>query len=332
MSSYKYDSSGSTNKPTITRGLSSTLTISDFGIETFFGDGKETVSAKDKELQKTLEMITQEYMKSFDNINKLSNQKSGTSKELSRFATIKKEFKDLDDLTMKEHGNFINELSNITNNSAIKNCTYKNYVKEPTKYDKQIKKLIDYYKYDIILDINKNNSSEKVAKLTGYVNKLKETTKKKKKFTFDDDDKDEEEEEEEEKEEVKEEDEDSYEEKPKPKKKKKKVVKEIEEDEPAPISEVVKKPEKKPEKKPKEKKDENDDEKKYKVFFKFTDKMMKKEFLGKDSGEELYMFALDQKDEPEITDVEGRSYTYEELKDLTVKEIFDGIDTKLIIK
>ena len=63
----------------------------------------------------------------------------------------------------------------------------------------------------------------------------------------------------------------------------------------------------------------------------FKDKNKKNEFYGKDSGELLRFFALQDKDEPILFDVKGRKLTNELLKGLKIREIFDGIETKVFV-
>ena len=70
----------------------------DLNIQTFFNDGRmQNLSGKDLELKSKLEVLTNQYMAIFDNVNNMANKFSGDD-EMLRVGSIEKELADIDSI------------------------------------------------------------------------------------------------------------------------------------------------------------------------------------------------------------------------------------------
>lgn len=143
----------------------------DLEIKTFFDEGKgQTISASDLNLKNDLEKITAQYMAIFDNVNNMANKFSGGNDDIYKFNNIKNEFKDMDAYCGTEYGKFIGELFDISKDNQILNFDYDRYKNNPKDCDEKLKKCISDCKYDVILSANKHKDSETINRIKKYIN------------------------------------------------------------------------------------------------------------------------------------------------------------------
>lgn len=142
----------------------------DFEIQTFFNNENNTgFSAKDMQLKAELETITNEYMGTFNNINELSKKFSQGNDNMYKTNMVQKDLEQIEYENANEYGNFIGQLFDITKNASVTNLTYDIYKKNPSDGDQRLKKIIGDFKYDVILGVNKNTSQNIYNKLKNFV-------------------------------------------------------------------------------------------------------------------------------------------------------------------
>lgn len=160
--------------PIIQKKVNPNQKYANLEIETFFDDGRNNnYSQKDVELMGNLDAITKQYTSIFNEINELSSHFSGGNDDTYKLNNIKKELDDLDNYNASEYGKFISELFDISKDDKVLNLDYKKYKLNPQDADEKLKKVISDFKYDCILSVNKNNSQENIQKIKNYINEKK---------------------------------------------------------------------------------------------------------------------------------------------------------------
>ena len=142
----------------------------DLEIQTYFGNGQNNMmSAKDLELKKNLDIMTNQYMAIFTRVNEMANHFSNGGDETSNLDKIKRELKEVDDYNAIEHGKFISELFDVSKDSNVLNFDYQRYKQNSKDFEEKLKKIISDHKYDVILSVNKNNSKENIKRIKNYI-------------------------------------------------------------------------------------------------------------------------------------------------------------------
>ena len=312
---------------------------SDFEIKTFFKEENEpNKSGKDILLKNELNKITDQYISIFNDINKLSDNSSKDDDNISnKLNTIKKELKQIDYFNGNEYSNFIRQLYEVSKDDKVLNSGYDSFKNNNKEINQEIKTIISDYKYDIVLYKNKDSTTPEIyQKIIDYTNKKQKANEVNKannnsdnnsdsinddnpneKFNFIDDDKE------------------SFlnfgttdnefnlfqdnnsnkkpQEKPKY-------------EDPNEISDYNKNDNNK----------DNGDQKEsnpepINVLFVIDDNEAFHEIKSNESGEILYLLAMQEKDEPKLYTQDGRNLTYDLLLKTTVGEIFKGYDPVLNI-
>jgi hypothetical protein len=149
----------------------SNLKYGDLEIQAFFSDGgNQNSSAKDMQLLSKLDIITNQYMAIFDNVNKMANQFSGGANNTLKLNNIKKELEEIDSYNAEEYSKFLGELYEIANKDPnILSLDYTRYKLNPKDCDEKIKETISNFKYDVVLSINQHNSQENIKRLKKYI-------------------------------------------------------------------------------------------------------------------------------------------------------------------
>ena len=133
----------------------------DLEIQTFFNNENNTgLSAKDMQLKGELEIITNQYMATFNNINELYKKFNQGDDNMYKVSMIQKDLEQIDFENANEYQNFISQLYEVSKNANVTNLGYDNYKKNPRDADQRLKKIIQDYKYDVILAVNKNTSQD----------------------------------------------------------------------------------------------------------------------------------------------------------------------------
>ena len=146
----------------------------DLEIETFFNNGRmQNISGRDMELKSKLEVLTNQYMTIFDNVNNMANKFSSGNDDMNKVNNIERELKDIDSYNAIEYGKFIGELYEVSKDPNTLQYDYNNYKANPQNAEIYLKKMISDNKYDVILSVNKNNSQENIKRLTNYINSKK---------------------------------------------------------------------------------------------------------------------------------------------------------------
>ena len=150
----------------------------DLEIQTFFNNESNTgLSAKDMQLKSELEILTNQYMSTFNTINELSKKFSQGNDNMYKVSMVQKDLEQMDFENGNEYGNFIGQLYDVTKNANLTNLAYDAYKRNPVEGDQKIKKVINDYKYDVILFTNKNTSQSNYNKLKNYVDEQKRQQK-----------------------------------------------------------------------------------------------------------------------------------------------------------
>ena len=145
------------------------LKYGDLEIQTFFNNGSgEASSSKDVDIQNRLQYLTNQYMSIFDEVNRFTSGSSGQS-AINKLSEIETHFKDLDRDFANEHGQFISQLYGITNDNQSYNYDYEQYKRNPRDIDSKLAQIIRDYKYDILIEVNKDVGEENMRRLKNYV-------------------------------------------------------------------------------------------------------------------------------------------------------------------
>jgi len=150
---------------------------SDLEIKPFFrNENNPGLSAKDMQMKQELDTITNQYMTIFNNINDLSINSSKDNDNISnKLNTIKKELKQVDDFNGNKYSIFIGQLYEVSKDDKVLNLDYDSFKKNNREIDDQIKNVISNFKYDIVLFTNKNNITQQTyEKLNDYIKKKKQ--------------------------------------------------------------------------------------------------------------------------------------------------------------
>ena len=149
----------------------------DLEIRPFFrNDNNPGLSAKDLQMKQELDTITKQYMTIFNNINNLSNNSSNDDYNISnKLSKIKNELKQVDNFNGNKYSIFIGQLYEVSKDDKVLNLDYDSFKKNNREIDDQIKNVISYFKYDIVLFTNKNNTTPQTyGKLNDYIKKKKQ--------------------------------------------------------------------------------------------------------------------------------------------------------------
>ena len=149
----------------------------DLEIKPFFrNDNNPCLSAKDLQMKQELDTITKQYMTIFNNINNLSNNSSNDNYNISnKLSKIKNELKQVDNFNGNKYSIFIGQLYEVSKNDKVLNLDYDSFKKNNREIDDQIKNVISDFKYDIVLFTNKNNTTPQTyGKLNDYIKKKKQ--------------------------------------------------------------------------------------------------------------------------------------------------------------
>ena len=149
----------------------------DLEIRPFFrNDNNPGLSAKDLQMKQELDTITKQYMTIFNNINNLSNNSSNDDYNISnKLSKIKNELKQVDNFNGNKYSIFIGQLYEVSKDDKVLNLDYDSYKKNNREIDDQIKNVISDFKYDIVLYTNKNNTTPQTyGKLNDYIKKKKQ--------------------------------------------------------------------------------------------------------------------------------------------------------------
>ena len=149
---------------------------SDLEIRTIFTNSNNSgLSSKDLKLQSELDSITNQYMSIFSNINKLSENSSKGEIDFNyQLSKIKKELAQVDNFNGNEYSNFISQLYEVSKDDSALNSDYDSFKKNNKEINGQIKKIINNFKYDIVLYKNKNTTTPQIyQKLNDYINQKK---------------------------------------------------------------------------------------------------------------------------------------------------------------
>jgi hypothetical protein len=141
-------------------------------IETFFGNGGQNLSQKDQQLQNELRDIEAQCAKIFNDIDSLTRNFSGGDNGMDKVQNIKKELVDLDNYNATEHGKFVSELYEVTKDEKIL-YDYATYKENISDCDNKLIKNITDFKYDVLLAVNKHNSTENISRIKRYINEKK---------------------------------------------------------------------------------------------------------------------------------------------------------------
>ena len=153
---------------------------SDLEIRTIFSNANNSgLPAKDLQLQSELNIITNQYMSIFNNINKLRvNPSRGNSDYSYQLNKIKEEIEKVNNFNGNEYSNFISQLFEVSNDGNVLNLNYDSFKKNNNEVERQIKQVINNFKYDIVLYKNKGTTTPQIyQKLNDYIN-LKKNPKK----------------------------------------------------------------------------------------------------------------------------------------------------------
>ena len=149
----------------------------DLEIKPFFrNDNNPGLSAKDLQMKQELDTITKQYMTIFNNINNLSNNSSNDDYNISnKLSKIKNELKQIDNFNGNKYSIFIGQLYEVSKDDKVLNLDYDSFKKNNREIDDQIKNVISDFKYDIVLYTNKNNTTPQTyGKLNDYIKKKKQ--------------------------------------------------------------------------------------------------------------------------------------------------------------
>ena len=149
----------------------------DLEIRPFFrNDNNPGLSAKDLQMKQELDTITKQYMTIFNNINNLSNNSSDDNYNISnKLSKIKNELKQVDNFNGNKYSIFIGQLYEVSKDDKVLNLDYDSFKKNNREIDDQIKNVISDFKYDIVLYTNKNNTTPQTyGKLNDYIKKKKQ--------------------------------------------------------------------------------------------------------------------------------------------------------------
>ena len=149
----------------------------DLEIKPFFRNDKNPgLSAKDLQMKQELDTITKQYMTIFNNINNLSNNSSNDDYNISnKLSKIKNELKQVDNFNGNKYSIFIGQLYEVSKDDKVLNLDYDSFKKNNREIDDQIKNVISDFKYDIVLYTNKNNTTPQTyGKLNDYIKKKKQ--------------------------------------------------------------------------------------------------------------------------------------------------------------
>ena len=149
----------------------------DLEIKPFFRNGNNPgLSAKDLQMKQELDTITKQYMTIFNNINNLSNNSSNDDYNISnKLSKIKNELKQVDNFNGNKYSIFIGQLYEVSKDDKVLNLDYDSFKKNNREIDDQIKNVISDFKYDIVLYTNKNNiTPQTYGKLNDYIKKKKQ--------------------------------------------------------------------------------------------------------------------------------------------------------------
>ena len=170
----KYPQNPNQNRPNGNQKNVINKKYADFEIQTFFNNENNTgLSAKDMQLKGELETITNQYMATFNNINELSRKFAQGNDNMYKVSMIQKDLEQIDFENANEYGNFIGQIYEVSKNASVTNLTYDNYKKNPRDGDEKLKKIIGDFKYDMILAASKNTSQANYNKIRNYVNEKK---------------------------------------------------------------------------------------------------------------------------------------------------------------
>ena len=149
----------------------------DLEIRPFFrNDNNPGLSAKDLQMKQELDTITKQYMTIFNNINNLSKNSSKDNDNISnKLSKIKNELKQVDNFNGNKYSIFIGQLYEVSKDDKVLNLDYDSFKKNNREIDDQIKNVISDFKYDIVLYTNKNNTTPQTyGKLNDYIKKKKQ--------------------------------------------------------------------------------------------------------------------------------------------------------------
>ena len=149
----------------------------DLEIRPFFrNDNNPGLSAKDLQMKQELDTIIKQYMTIFNNINNLSNNSSNDDYNISnKLSKIKNELKQVDNFNGNKYSIFIGQLYEVSKDDKVLNLDYDSFKKNNREIDDQIKNVISDFKYDIVLYTNKNNTTPQTyGKLNDYIKKKKQ--------------------------------------------------------------------------------------------------------------------------------------------------------------
>ena len=149
----------------------------DLEIKPFFrNDNNPSLSAKDLQMKQELDTITKQYMTIFNNINNLSKNSSKDNDNISnKLRKIKNELKQVDNFNGNKYSIFIGQLYEVSKDDKVLNLDYDSFKKNNREIDDQIKNVISDFKYDIVLYTNKNNiTPQTYGKLNDYIKKKKQ--------------------------------------------------------------------------------------------------------------------------------------------------------------
>lgn len=162
------------NKPNGNQKMYSNKKYGDFEIQTFFqNDNKLGLSARDMTLKGDLEVITNQYMSTFNTINELSKKFSQGNQNMYKVDMVKQDLDQIEFQASNEYGNFIRELYNITKNASVTNLTYDKFKRDKRDGEQRLKQVIADNKYDIILYTNKNSNQSNYKRLSNFVDEQK---------------------------------------------------------------------------------------------------------------------------------------------------------------
>ena len=160
------------NKPNGNQNLNKKY--ADFEIETYFNNESNTgLSAKDMQLKEELNVLTNQYMAAFNNINELENKFRRGDENIYKANMIKTSLYQIDFQNSNDYGNFLNQLYDITNNTEVTSITYDNYKKDSKDSDRKLLRIIGDNKYDILLNLNKNSNQATYNKIKGLADEQK---------------------------------------------------------------------------------------------------------------------------------------------------------------
>ena len=146
----------------------------DFKIDTYFNNENNTgMSAKDMQLKEELNVITNQYMSTFNKINEIANKFNRGDELIIKTNFIKGSLDQLNFQNSNEYGNFLNQLYEVTNDTDVTSITYDNYKNDMKNSDMRLLKIINDNKYDILLYLYKNANQSTYNKLKALVDEQK---------------------------------------------------------------------------------------------------------------------------------------------------------------